>query len=70
MNGRNTFHSAAVEYLSRLTIKNVSFILYYLESDGLITFLKDEYLARTYDQRVFDCFAHLFSTQYHSRIGP
>ena len=36
MNSKSTFHGAALDYLERITIKYVSFIIFKMEQDGIV----------------------------------
>lgn len=63
MNSRNTFHSAAYEYLSRVIIKYVSFVVFHMEQDGYL-----ESLIRGHSEAVDNCFKHLFDTKYYDKL--
>lgn len=36
MRSKNNFHGAAMEFISRIFVKNLTFLVFKLESDGLI----------------------------------
>ena len=63
MNSRNTFHSGAYEYLSRVVIKYVSFFVFHMEQDGYL-----EALIRRHSEVQENCFLHLFDTHYHDKL--
>jgi len=62
MQGKNTFHSAAIEYLSKIFVEQMSYLIYILESDGVISALSKN-ITRS-DSTIIDVFEHLFENEY------
>jgi len=59
MNSRNTFHSAAYEYLSRVVIKYFSFIVFLMEHDGVLqALIRHSNGDRINIENVLECFEH------------
>lgn len=67
MNTKSTFHAAALDYLSRITVKIVSFIIFKLEQDGMVeAFLNSNHSLGM--EELLGCFDHLFTTNYQHQL--